>query len=99
MAARVHNNIKCVNFDWITDSIEKGYALPHNKYQVQKMTSTPTKPDDPVDPEFSMISAIGVPNMSQRGIVEETMSFSPVANRSNGKRKGKSYLLKEVIGL
>lgn len=56
------------------------------------MTSTPTKPDELVNPEFSMISAIGVPNMSQRGIVEETISspFSPLNNRSNGKRKGKS---------
>lgn len=91
--------MKCVNLDWIVDSIQKGYALPHNKYQVQKMTSTPTKPDEAVNPEFSMISAIGVPNMSQRGIVEETMAspFSPVTNRSNGKRKGKTNLLKEVM--
>lgn len=75
---------------WITDSIQKGYALPHANYQVQKMTSTPTKPDEPVNPEFSMLSAIGAPNMSQRAFIEETLAspFSPVKNRNSNKRKG-----------
>lgn len=88
-AARQQKNIKCVNISWIIDSVEQGYALPHNKYQVQKMTSTPTKPEDPVNPEFSMLSAIGAPNMSQRVLIEETWAgpFSPV-NRNNCKRKG-----------
>lgn len=95
-AARQQRNIKCVNLSWITDSIEKGYALPHTNYQVRKMTSTPTKPNEQVNPEFSMISAIGAPNMSQRGLIEETMAspFSPLNNRSNGKRKGKKLKLK-----
>lgn len=95
-AARQQKNIKCVNYSWITDSIEKGYALSHTNYQVQKMTSTPTKPDEPVNPEFSMLSAIGMPNMSQRGFIDESVAspFSPV--QSNGKRKGRTlyYLTK-----
>lgn len=54
------------------------------------MTSTPTKPDEPVNPEFSMLSVIGVPNMSQRGFIDDTVAspFSPA--KSNGKRKGNS---------
>lgn len=96
-AARQQKNVKCVNYSWITDSIEKGYALPHTNYQVQKMTSTPTKPDEPVNPEFSMLSVIGVPNMSQRGFIDDTVAspFSPA--KSNGKRKGNSlYNLKNT---
>ncbi|XP_023021117.2 mutagen-sensitive 101 isoform X1 [Leptinotarsa decemlineata] len=78
-AARQYPHIKCVNLSWVTDSVAKGYALPHNQYQIQKVTSTPTKSDEPVNPEFSVLSAIGGPNMSQRAWVEETLAspFSP----------------------
>lgn len=73
------------------DSIAKGYALSHINYQIQKTTSTPNKEsDEAVNPEFSILSAIGGPNMSQKQIVEDTIStpWSP-GNFAIGKRKGK----------
>ncbi|KAJ8977282.1 hypothetical protein NQ317_015567 [Molorchus minor] len=79
-AARKQSDIKCVDISWITESIEKGYALPHTSFPVRKSTSTPSKGDRHVDPDFSTISAIGVPNMSQRVCIEESV----VANASLG---------------
>lgn len=78
---------------WVDDSIEMGYALSHVKYQVKKITSTPTKQYEPVYPEFSMISAIGGPNSTQRAFIEETMSspYSPGKNIHSTKRKGFSF--------
>ncbi|KAG5880916.1 hypothetical protein JTB14_036421 [Gonioctena quinquepunctata] len=99
-AARQHRNIKCVNLSWVTDSVEKGYALPHHQYQVQKITSTPTKSDEPVNPEFSVLSAIGAPNMSQRTWVEETLAspFSPGGEKvTKGKRKAQEDTLAKLL--
>ncbi|CAG9818278.1 unnamed protein product [Phaedon cochleariae] len=82
-AARQKPNIKCVTVDWIIDSVSKGYALPHDDYQVQRITSTPTK--EAVNPEFSILSAIGGPNISQRTWVEDTIAspFSPRKAKDN----------------
>ncbi|XP_057665915.1 DNA topoisomerase 2-binding protein 1-B isoform X1 [Diorhabda carinulata] len=88
-AARQCPHIKCVNINWVTDSVQKGYALPHTLYQVQKITSTPTKTDKYVNPEFSILSAIGGPNLSQKTCVEDTLSLTSldVEKTGNSKRK------------
>lgn len=60
-----------MNVNWVTDSIEKGYALQHHLYRVHKGTSTPTK-EGGICPNFSMISAIGS-HSSRLSHVEETL--------------------------
>ncbi|CAH1971985.1 unnamed protein product [Acanthoscelides obtectus] len=85
-AARRAQHIKCVTLEWVTDSIEKGYALPSQKYHVQKVTSTPTK-NDSINPDISTLSAILPSNMSHRGIVEESLLSS---SKGNQKRKAES---------
>lgn len=90
-AARNVTSIKCVTPDWITDSIEKGYALPYNAYQVKKGHSTPTK-DESINPNFSVLSAIIPSGQENRTTLEDTvlgncteMNFSKA---NTNKRKG-----------
>ncbi|XP_008190279.1 DNA topoisomerase 2-binding protein 1 isoform X2 [Tribolium castaneum] len=92
-AARAHSNIYCVSIDWLNDSIEKGYALPHALYTVKKGTSTPTKEDETC-PDFSIISAIGESNTTKHTMLEETVmakkvqpSFLTTNRISQNKRK------------
>ncbi|XP_050511327.1 DNA topoisomerase 2-binding protein 1 isoform X1 [Diabrotica virgifera virgifera] len=93
-AARQCEHIKCVNVNWVTDSVAKGYALSHDLYKVQKITSTPTKRDKYVNPEFSVLSAIGGFNTSSRTHIEETLSMTSSDGErvSNNKRKAKDNL-------
>lgn len=72
-AARNSNTVKCVTIEWVKDSLKKGYALPFNLYTVKKCTSTPTKENEDVDPNFSTMSAIAPPNrFSERSVLQET---------------------------
>ncbi|KAJ8954963.1 hypothetical protein NQ318_000394 [Aromia moschata] len=95
-------DIKCVDICWALESVRKGYALPHNQYPVKKCTSTPTKTEVHVDPDFSTISAIGIPNTSQRAYIEESVAggatlqcFGSPSKAGPSKRKGN---LKEEYG-
>lgn len=55
------------------DSVKKGCALPFNLYTVKKCTSTPTKENEDVDPDFSTMSAIAPPNrFNERSVLQET---------------------------
>lgn len=89
-AARKNPDISCVGVNWVTDSIEKGYALPHHMYRVHKGTSTPTK-DGALRPDFSMISAIGS-HSGRLTQVEDTVlrGATPALKRVSppNKRKG-----------
>lgn len=73
-------NIDCVTEDWILDSVKKGYALPNVKdYAVKAATSTPTKNEAFVDPNFSQMSMIIKPTSSQAvspKLIEQTMNNS-----------------------
>lgn len=87
--ARKSKNIKCVTYAWITDSIEKGYALPETDYMVQRGTSTPTKDDDFLNPNFSTISAIcnGTHLSVARSILQETVNTTNIPNETNSKKR------------
>lgn len=76
-AARKTCSIQCVNPTWITDSLERGYALPHDLYPVKKSTSTPTKGGEQENPDFSTISIIApVSRQSYKSVLEETTNVT-----------------------
>ncbi|CAG9853524.1 unnamed protein product [Phyllotreta striolata] len=78
----------CVNVSWIIDSVKNGYALPHEPYQIQKMTSTPTKIDCPINPDFSVLSAIGNATAAQRMSIDDTnIPGGAINSPANNKRK------------
>lgn len=94
-AARSRSNIKCVDASWVTESIKKGYALPHHEFQVKKATSTPNKNDNPLNPDFSILSAISMVNVGET-TVDATVHVksspgcfgSPRIKMGSSKRKG-----------
>lgn len=93
-AARNSNTVKCVTMEWIKDSIAKGYALSFQAYTVKKSTSTPTKENEIIDPDFSIMSAIAAPGrMNEKSILQETANLSGISqintDTSTLKRKSK----------
>lgn len=99
-AARKRPNIKCVDVSWLTESIAKGYALPHNAFQVKKATSTPTKSDATLNPDFSILSAISMANICEKTSIDLTVDgtmtgstscfATPHCKAGPSKRKGKN---------
>ncbi|CAH0559697.1 unnamed protein product [Brassicogethes aeneus] len=93
-AAVASQNIKCVTLDWITESVKKGYALPHKLFPVKKGQSTPIKNDESVNPNFSTISAIVSSGKENRTTIDESVAValnfedSVGGNASTNKRKG-----------
>lgn len=93
-AAKKSKRVKCVTVEWIHDSIEKGYALPDTDYVVMRGTSTPTKQDEFINPNFSTISAIGNTThfLSAANILQETtISTTSVANETESKKRKSTY--------
>lgn len=86
-AARRSGSIKCVNIDWVKDSVKLGYALPDEDYPVKKITSTPTKDGENVDPNFSVMSAITI---SHNASPSKSCLYETIANATvlNNKMKG-----------
>lgn len=78
-AARNSKTVKCVSFEWVKDSISKGYALPFSAYPVKKGTSTPTKGNEDVNPDFSMMSVIAPPRSSEKSVLQETVNVSSIS--------------------
>lgn len=93
-AARNSDSVKCVTKDWIIDSIAKGIALPFHLYTIRKCTSTPTKENETIEPDFSMMSAISAPNKrSEKSVLQETTSFSQInCGTPTLKRKSNDFL-------
>ncbi|XP_060533164.1 DNA topoisomerase 2-binding protein 1-A isoform X2 [Cylas formicarius] len=89
-AARKVSHLYCVTVDWIYDSIEKGYALPHESYEVKAVTSTPTKGSENIDPNFSALSAIVGPNNTQRSQIDETATTPKLFPQSASRKKRKA---------
>lgn len=92
-AAKKHN-IKCVTMEWIRDSVQSGYAVPVDNYQVKVITSTPTNEREPILPNFSMISSMECSTMNtQRELFEATpqslISNTPLSRSQGVKRKRK----------
>lgn len=101
-AAKKTNRIKCVNVQWINDSIKMGYALPETNYSVRAATSTPTKDHENLDPNFSTMSAIPPNSFMQmpspaKNTFYETMDSTalqvaarstPQSSKTSLKRKG-----------
>ncbi|KAJ8920478.1 hypothetical protein NQ315_005346 [Exocentrus adspersus] len=103
-AARKRSNIYCVDISWVTESVAKGYSLPHHLFPVKKATSTPTKGGQYLNPDFSILSAISIANISSEkagvdSTVNATLRNSPAGFASPkpgpSKRKGN---LKEDYG-
>lgn len=92
-AAKKSKHVKCVTVEWITDSIEKGYALPDTDYVVVRGTSTPTKQDEFVNPNFSTISAIGNTThmLSMPNILQETAISTSDPNETESKKRKSTY--------
>lgn len=88
-AAKKSRNVKCVTLNWITDSIEKGYALPDTDYAIQRGTSTPTKQDEFINPNFSTISAIGNAThiVGGRSILQETINMTNIPSETETKKR------------
>ncbi|KAK9745844.1 BRCA1 C Terminus (BRCT) domain [Popillia japonica] len=88
-AAKKSKHVKCVTVEWITNSIEKGYALPDTDYVVVRGTSTPTKQDEFVNPNFSTISAIGNTThmLSMPNILQETAISTSDPNETESKKR------------
>lgn len=67
LTAALNSDKDCLCVDWISDSVDKGYALPFEKYridlQVNKTTSTPTNRSDaiPLDSTSASIELSNVP--------------------------------------
>lgn len=89
-AARKRSNIKCVDVLWVTESITKGYALPHNAFQVKRATSTPTKNDTLLNPNFSVLSAISMANICEKTSVDASVNGSPSCFASPSCKAGPS---------
>ncbi|XP_044744931.1 DNA topoisomerase 2-binding protein 1-B isoform X4 [Coccinella septempunctata] len=79
--ARKTSNVTCVTLQWLHDSIQKGYCVPHEDYVVQKGTSTPQKPDF-INPDFSTMSAIDQ-SKCDRTSVEESVVHNPTYNSAS----------------
>lgn len=54
-AASLSHDVKCVNKDWIEESISKGYVLPEDNFKVKRSALTPTKDNLPM---CSMLNVI-----------------------------------------
>lgn len=72
--------MKCVTLEWVYDSISKGYALPFNSYTVMKSTSTPTKENEIMNPDFSVMSAIApIGGGNEKSVLQETMFTNSIS--------------------
>lgn len=99
-----------MSVDWITESIKKGYALPHSLYTIKKGTSTPTKENES-DPNFSTISAIVDNNVTKYSTLEESVipkkvqmsvlnfRMSPVKRKSTPKFSFFPHIIFRVLGM
>jgi hypothetical protein len=93
--------IDCVTKEWILDSVEKGYALPNVKdYAVKAATSTPTKQENFIDPNFSQMSCINA-NVSQSEnlmskVIEQTVNQSGFLGNNGKSPAGYDYLIDNI---
>ncbi|XP_025835634.1 DNA topoisomerase 2-binding protein 1 isoform X1 [Agrilus planipennis] len=87
-AAKKSKTLKCVSLEWLTCSIEKGYALPDHLYPVEIGTSTPTKEDNNPQPDFSMISNITTTSVLGGNTLAETLLNVASPNLATNNKNG-----------
>lgn len=91
-AAKRSGRVRCVNKDWIKDSISNGYAILEDNFTAVGTTSTPNKETDL--PNFSMMSSImQYTSRECNNTYDQTINLTsmlPVTNTELRKRKSMS---------
>ncbi|KAK0171066.1 hypothetical protein PV328_008830 [Microctonus aethiopoides] len=84
----LRNNIACLKFEWVIESVNAGYALPMHNYLItlapRALCSTPENGSTQIIHSSLNFSAISnIPNDNNRNFIEEPMSNTIAINRDN----------------